>query len=126
MKLKIIYLLLFTALLSCKTPKPQLPKVNASPQEIITSPIEIIVNPMGVCGAFEGELLGRVRLFDGNGKEFAKGILLRSGPIVFTTTLEFDPRDSAQGLLVLQHQLEGDYIDPPEMLSLEIPIRFKP
>lgn len=125
MKLKIIYLLLFTALLSCKTPKPQLPKVNVSPQEIITSPIEIVVNPMGVWGAFEGEL-GGVRLFDGNGKELAKGILLRSGPIVFTTTLEFDPRDSAQGLLVLQHQPEGDYIDPPEMLSLEIPIRFKP
>ena len=52
MKLKIIYLLLFTANLSCKTPKSQLPKVNVSPQEIITSPIEIIVNPMGVWGAF--------------------------------------------------------------------------
>ena len=99
MKLKIIYLLLFTANLSCKTPKPQLPKVNVSPQEIITSPIEIIVNPMGVWGAFEG-----VRLFDGNGKDLVRGILLRSGPIVFTTTLEFGPRDSAHGLLVLQHQ----------------------
>lgn len=103
MKLKIIYLLLFTANLSCKTPKPQLPKVNVSPQEIITSPIEIIVNPMGVWGAFEGELEG-VRLFDGNGKDLVRGILLRSGPIVFTTTLEFGPRDSAHGLLVLQHQ----------------------
>ena len=67
-----------------------------------------------------------MRLFDGNGKELADGILIRSGPIVFTTTLEFDPIDSAQGLLVLQHQPEGDYIVPPEMLSLEIPIRFKP
>lgn len=85
MKLKIIYLLLFTANLSCKTPKPQLPKVNVSPQEIIISPIEIIVNPMGVWGAFEGELEG-VRLFEGNGKDLVKGILLRSGPIVFTTT----------------------------------------
>ena len=56
-----------------------------SPQEIITSPIEIIVNPMGVWGAFGGEL-GGARLFDGNGKELQKGILLRSGPIVFTTT----------------------------------------
>ena len=125
MKLKIIYLLLFTAHLSCKTPKPQLPKDNVSPQEIITSPIEIIDNPVVVWGAFEGEL-GGVRLFDGNGKELQKGILLRSGPIVFTTTLEFDPRDSVQGLLVLQHKPEDDYVDPPEMLSLEIPIRFKP
>ena len=58
MKLKIIYLLLFTALLSCKTPKPQLPKVNASPQEIITSPIEIIVNPMGVWDTFKRDLVG--------------------------------------------------------------------
>ena len=100
MKLKIIYLLIFTAHLSCKTPKPQLPKVNVSPQEIITSPIEIIVNSMGVWGAFEGELEG-VRRFDGNGKDLVKGILLRSGPIVFTTTLEIDPRYSAHGLLVL-------------------------
>ena len=56
---------------------------------------------MGVWDAFEGEL-GGVRLFDGNRKELVKGILLRSGPIVFTTTLEFGPRDSAHGLLVLQ------------------------
>ena len=40
---------------------------------------------MGVCGALEGELEG-VRLFEGNGKDLVKGILLRSGPIVFTTT----------------------------------------
>ena len=62
MKLKIIYLLLFTAHLSCKNPKPQLPKVNVYPQEIITSTIEISVNPLCVWGAFKGELLG-VRLF---------------------------------------------------------------
>ena len=54
-------------------------------------------------GAFEGGLAG-VRLFDGNVKDLVKGILLRSGPIVFTTTLEFGPRDSAHGLLVLHHQ----------------------
>lgn len=70
MKLKIIYLLLFTAHLSCKTPKPQLPKVNVSPQEIITSPIEIIVNPMVVWGVFEVELVG-LRLFEGNVKDLA-------------------------------------------------------
>ena len=80
---------------------------------------------MGVWGAFEGELEG-VRLFDGNGKDLVKGILLRSGPVAFTTTLEFGPRDSAHGLLVLQHKPEGDYIDPVEMLSKKIPIRFKP
>ena len=58
---------------------------------------------MGVWGAFEGELEG-VRLFDGNGKDLVKGILLRSGPVAFTTTLESGPRDGAHGLLVLQHQ----------------------
>jgi len=40
---------------------------------------------MGVWGAFEGELEG-VRLFEDNGKDLVKGILLRSGPIVFRTT----------------------------------------
>ena len=80
---------------------------------------------MGVWGAFEVELEG-VCLFDGNGKDLVKGILLRSGPIVFTTPLEFGPRDSAHGLIVLQNQPLSDYIDPVEMLSIEIPIRFKP
>ena len=55
---------------------------------------------MGLWVAFEGELEG-VRRFDGNGKDLVKGILLRSGPIVFTTTLEIDLRYSAHGLLVL-------------------------
>ena len=58
---------------------------------------------MGVWGAYEGELEG-VRLFDGNGKDLVKGILLRSRPIAFTTTLEFGPSESSHGLLVLQHQ----------------------
>ena len=80
---------------------------------------------MGLWGAFEGELEG-VRRFDGNGKDLVKGILLGSGPIVFTTTLEFGPRYSAHGLFVLLNQPLGDYIDPLEMLSIEIPIWFKP
>ncbi|MEC8535787.1 MAG: hypothetical protein VXY75_00180 [Bacteroidota bacterium] len=67
-----------------------------------------------------------MRLFDGNGKDLVRAILLRSGPIVFMTTLEFGPKDSAHGLLVLQNQPLGDYIGPVEMLSIEIPIRFKP
>ena len=50
---------------------------------------------MGIWGAFKSELVG-VRLFDGNRKNLAKSILPKSGPITFTTTLEFDPRDSAQ------------------------------
>ena len=58
---------------------------------------------MVIWGVFEVEL-GGVRLFEGNGKDLAKAILVRSAPIVFTTTLEFGPSESAHGLLVLQQQ----------------------
>ena len=46
MKSKFFYLLLSAALFGCKSPKPQLPTVNIEPQDIINSPVEIIVNTM--------------------------------------------------------------------------------
>ena len=58
MKSKFFYLLLIAALFGCKSPKPQ---------DIINSPVEIIVNPMGVWGAFEG-VIGDVQLFNANRK----------------------------------------------------------
>ena len=67
MKSKFFYLLLSAALFSCKSPKPQLPTVNIEPQGIINSPVEIIVNPMGVWGTFEGQIRD-VQLFNANGK----------------------------------------------------------
>ena len=109
MKSKFLYLLLSAALFGCKSPKPQLPKVNIEPQDIINSPVEIIFNPMGMWGAFEGQI-GDVQLFNANGKRLAIGALTRSGPVVFTNTLKFNAEDSCEGLLVIPHEPEGDFI----------------
>ena len=56
MKSRFFYLLLSAALFGYESPKPQVPKVNIEPHDIIKSPVEIIVNPMGVWGDFEGEI----------------------------------------------------------------------
>jgi hypothetical protein len=59
MKSKFFYLLLSAALFGCKSPKLQVPKVNIEPHDIIKSPVEIIVNPMGVWRLLGGDW-GRV------------------------------------------------------------------
>ncbi|MFL2622984.1 MAG: hypothetical protein ACJ0P6_00550 [Flavobacteriaceae bacterium] len=125
MKSKFFYLLLSAALFGCKSPKPQLSTVNIEPQDIINSPVEIIFNPMGMWGAFEGQI-GDVQLFNANGKRLAIGALTRSGPVVFTNTLKFNAEDSCGGLLVIPHEPEGDFIKEHKLVTLEIPVRFKP
>lgn len=124
MKSKFFCLLLSAALFGCKSPNPQVPKVNIEPHDIINSPVEVIVNPMGVC-AFEGEI-GDVQLFNANGKRLAIGALVRSGPVVFAKTLKFDANESCKGLLVIRHQPEGDLIEEQKIVTLKIPVRFKP
>lgn len=125
MKSKFFYLLLSAALFGCKSPKPQLSTVNIEPQDIINSPVEIIFNPMGMWGAFEGQI-GDVQLFNANGMRLAIGALTRSGPVVFTNTLKFNAEDSCEGLLVIPHEPEGDFIKEHKLVTLEIPVRFKP
>tara|TARA_Y200000002_G_scaffold216785_1_gene178864 strand:+ start:208 stop:591 length:384 start_codon:yes stop_codon:yes gene_type:complete len=125
MKSKFFYLLLSAALFGCKSPKPQLSTVNIEPQDIINSPVEIIFNPMGMWGAFEGQI-GDVQLFNANGKRLAIGALVRSGPVVFAKTLKFDANESCKGLLVIRHQPEGDLIEEQKIVTLKIPVRFKP
>ena len=125
MKSKFFYLLLSAALFGCKSPNPQVPKVNIEPHDIINSLVEIIVNPMGVWGAYEGQI-GDVQLFNANGKRLAIGALIRSGPVVFANTLKFDAEDSCEGLLVIRHEPEGDFIEEHKIVTLEVPVRFKP
>ena len=125
MKSKFICLLLSAALFGCKSPNPQVPMVNIEPHDIINSPVEVIVNPMGVWAAFEGEN-GDVQLFNANGKRLAIGALVRSGSVVFAKTLKFDANESCKGLLVIRHQPEGDLIEEQKIVTLKIPVRFKP
>ena len=91
MKSKFFYLPLSAALFGCKSPNPQVPKVNIEPHDIIKSPVEIIVNPVGVWGVFEGEIED-VQLFNANAKRLAISALVRSGPVVFAKTLKFDAK----------------------------------
>jgi hypothetical protein len=56
MKSKFFYLLLSTALFGCKSPNPQVPKVNIEPHDIIKSPVEVIVNPKGYGPPLRGRL----------------------------------------------------------------------
>ena len=125
MKSKFFCLLLSAALFGCKSPNPQVPKVNIEPHDIINSPVEVIVNPMGVWAAFEGEI-GDVQLFNANGKRLAIGALVRSGPVVFAKTLKFDANESCKGLLVIRHQPEADLIEEQKIVTIKIPVRFKP
>ena len=81
MKSKFFYLMLGAALFGCKSPNPQVPKVNIEPHNIIKSPVEVIVNPMGVWAAFEGEI-GDVQLFNANGKRLAIGALVMLSPLL--------------------------------------------
>ncbi len=89
MKSKFSCLRLNAALFGFKRPKSQLPTVNIEPQDIINSPVEIIVNPMGVWNAPEGEI-GDMQLFNANGERLATGALIRSGPVLFANTLKLN------------------------------------
>lgn len=76
-------------------------------------------------GAFE-EQIGDVQLFNANGKRLAIGALIRSGHVVLANTLKFDAEDSCEGLLVIRHEPEGAFIEGHKIVTLEIPMRFKP
>lgn len=126
-----VFLLILT-LLGCKTTKPLRPSVNISPHDVITSPLEIKVNSMGVWYASEGEL-GLVKLYDSEGQELTWGIMsateewMRPGPVMFQTTLKFNPGDSKTGVLVIHNDPgNGSGDEAGEEISFEIPVRFKP
>ena len=125
MKSKFFYLLLSAALFGSKSPKPQLPTVKIDQQDIINSQVEIIVNPMGVWGALE-EQIGVLQLFNANRKRLAIGALNRSGPVVFANNLKFDAEDSFEGLIVIRHEPEGEFIKERKIVTLEITVGFKP
>ncbi len=119
-------------LLGCKTTKPLRPSVNINPHDVIRSPLEIKINSMGVWYASEGEL-GLIKLYDSEGQELTWGIMsateewMRPGPVMFQTTLKFNPGDSEKGVLVVYNNPGGGSgNEAGEEISFEIPVRFKP
>ena len=67
-----------------------------------------------------------MQLFNANGKRLAIGALTRSGPLLFANTLKFNAEYSCEGLLVIRHEPEGNFIKEHKIVPLEIPVRFKP
>lgn len=106
------------------------PTLNIKPNDQINSPIEIKVNSEGVWYASEGEL-GWIQLIDDKGNELAKGRLsadgdwMKSGPVMFSTTLTFDSKNIKTGKLIVHNDPgEGDGDEAGESISFEIPIIF--
>ncbi|WP_438425838.1 hypothetical protein [Aquimarina macrocephali] len=114
-----------------KEPKQtKYPTLNIKSNDRINSPIEIKVNSEGVWLANEGEL-GWIQLIDDKGNELAKGILsadgdwMKSGPVMFSTTLTFDSKNIKTGKLIIHNDPgEGDGDEAGESISFEIPIIF--
>lgn len=150
MKISTIFGLLFLLLISCsgtnsnnhksvasalqntkiaETPS-QFPTLNIKPDAKITSPLEIHINSQGLWFASEGEL-GLIRLFDGNGTELAMDFMIadgewmKSGPIMFSSTLTFAAVKTKKGTLVIHNNPgPGDGDEAGEETSFEIPVTF--
>ena len=129
---KILLLICTIFVGGCKTTKPLRPTVSINPHEVINFPLHIKINSMGVWRAYEGEL-GLVKLYNSEGQQLAWGIMsateewMRPGPVMFQTSLQFNPGDSEKGTLVIHNNPGGGSGDEAgEEVSFKIPVRFKP
>ena len=105
-----------------------LPTLNIKEGEKLISPVIIHVNSQGLWFANEGEL-GWAELWDKDNQLIAKGILtadgdwMKTGPVMFSTTLEFNVVKAQQATLIIRKNPgagEGDEAGTRE--SFEIPV----
>jgi hypothetical protein len=108
----------------------QYPTVNVKSDQEISSPLIIKVNSQGVWRAGEGEL-GRIELIDAEGNILAEEFLtadeewMRNGPVMFSTDLIFDAKNSKSGKLVIHNNpSDGDGREARKKISFEIPVTF--
>jgi hypothetical protein len=132
MKLELYILVLFSFIFNCKTNTPLRPSVSVNAYDVVTSPLEVQVNSMGVWHASEGEL-GRIEVIDHQGKLLCMGFLtttedwMKEGPVLFKTLLEFDPKHAEEGTLIIcNNPGDGSGEEARESQQFEVPIRFKP
>ena len=132
MTTKVSFFLFNLLLLGCKATKPLYPTVSINPYDVVSSPLLVEVNSMGIWHAFEGAL-GYVELIDTEGTALAMGFLttkeewMTSGPVMFQTTLEFDTKGAESGILIVHNNPGGGSGDEAgEEISFELPVRFKP
>lgn len=74
MKLKLFILILICFLFTCKTNTPLRPSVSINAYDVVSSPLDIQVNSMGIWSAHEGEL-GRIEVVDQEGNVLTTGFL---------------------------------------------------
>jgi hypothetical protein len=110
------------------TINPKIPSINIQPGDRITSPLEVRVNSEGVWFAFEGEI-GWVQLLDGKGNELSRGILhaegewMKKGPVMFSTTLNFDSKHFQSGKLIVHKNIgpgDGDEAGKAESFEVRV------
>ncbi len=113
-----------------KIEKLKLPTVNIQENDKLVSPVEIKVNSQGVWTASEGTL-GYVELINEKGIELASGILttqenwMTNKPVVFSTELIFDSKNSMDGILIIHNDPgSGDGDEAGEKISFKIPVTF--
>ena len=150
LKIKLVLFSLVIGLISCKdnsnnknnssdnlnsptqeeVDKTKLPTVNIQENDILVSPTQIEVNSQGVWFASEGTL-GFIQLIDEKGTELASGILttnenwMTNEPVVFSTKLTFDSKNSKSGILVIHNDPgSGDGDEAGKKISFQIPIAF--
>jgi hypothetical protein len=108
----------------------KLPTVNVTANQRVSSPLQVRLNSQGLWMGYEGEV-GVAKLLDASGNQLAMGILkaegewMKSGPVMYATTLEFDATGHSSGTLVLEQNAgpgEGD--EAGESASFSVPVKF--
>ncbi len=109
----------------------KLPTVNIQKNDKLVSPTKVEVNSQGIWFASEGSL-GFVKLIDEKGTELARGFLttqadwMTSKPVLFSTELIFNAKDSVNGMLIIHNDPgPGSGDEAGEQISFTIPITFQ-
>lgn len=103
------------------------PTTNLKPNQIIQSPMTIIVNSEGKWGGFEGEL-GTAELIDRTGKPLGLCILstkenwMVKGPVIYNCDLTFSAQSAGKGKIVIKNNNPTGMVEHDK--SFEIPVGY--
>lgn len=103
------------------------PTINLKANQIIQSPLNIIVNSEGKWGGFEGEL-GTAELIDETGKQLGLCILstkenwMVKGPVIYNCDLKFAAHSAGSGKIVIKNNNPTGMAEHDK--SFEIPIEY--
>lgn len=105
----------------------QVPEVSIDPNQVISSPLVVSGNSLGVWFGFEGQL-GTMDVVTEDGEVLATAPLLIEGewmteePVGFGAAVNFDAGDAKQGKLVFKNNNPSDKRELDK--SFEVPVKF--